>query len=222
MWTNESKGNTSCFFTIAWKFQTVLILLTYKTQSWTINQPKISSALLSRVVEDEVTLLPTEVLLRGIQLTFVQQLNNCTFWSIIVVITLEQCAHRTPTGVRERHTDLIKSKNFIGSTIYTVEPQWHWTCVSWIPRSRIANWLNLRVQKVIYAAYTVGWVDIGIRTTVRLGKVHFVAKVCKICFKTFLVHWLLPHRCTLLGPCSTYRSKMIFFTIYGLWVSNDA
>jgi hypothetical protein len=49
----------------------------------------------------------------------------------------------------------------------------------------------------------VGWVDIGIRTTVRLGKVHFVAKVCKICLKTFLVPWSLPHRCTLLGPCST-------------------
>jgi hypothetical protein len=58
--------------------------------------------------------------------------------------------------------------------------------------------------------WAVGWVDIGIRTTVRLGKVHFVAKVCKISFKTFLVHWLLPHRCTLLGSCSTYGSKMIF------------
>jgi hypothetical protein len=58
--------------------------------------------------------------------------------------------------------------------------------------------------------YTLGCVDIGIRTTVRLGKVLFVAKVCKICFKTFLVHWPLPHRCTLLGPCSTYGSKMIF------------
>jgi hypothetical protein len=59
--------------------------------------------------------------------------------------------------------------------------------------------------------YTVGWVDIGIRTTVRLGKVLFVAKVCKIYLKTFLVHWPLPHRCTLWGPCSTYGSKMIFF-----------
>jgi hypothetical protein len=28
---------------------------------------------------------------------------NCTFWSIIVVITLGKCAHRTPSGVRERH-----------------------------------------------------------------------------------------------------------------------
>jgi hypothetical protein len=28
---------------------------------------------------------------------------NCTLRSIIVVITLGKCAHRTPTGVRERH-----------------------------------------------------------------------------------------------------------------------
>jgi hypothetical protein len=28
---------------------------------------------------------------------------NCTLWSIIVVITLGKCAHRTPSGVRERH-----------------------------------------------------------------------------------------------------------------------
>jgi hypothetical protein len=64
---------------------------------------------------------------------------------------------------------------------------------------------------------TVGWFDIGIRTTVRLGKVNFVAKVCKICLKTFLVHWPLPDRCTLLGPCSTYGSKMMFsqYRVYG-------
>jgi hypothetical protein len=39
---------------------------------------------------------------------------NCTSWSIIVVITLGKCAHRTPTGVRERHTcvGLMKSKSF--------------------------------------------------------------------------------------------------------------
>jgi hypothetical protein len=63
----------------------------------------------------------------------------------------------------------------------------------------------------------IGWVDIGIRTTVRLGKVHFAAKVCKICLKTFLVHWPLPDRCTLLGPCSTYGSKIIFsqYRVYG-------
>jgi hypothetical protein len=65
----------------------------------------------------------------------------------------------------------------------------------------------------------VGWVYIGIRTTVRLGKVHFVAKVCKICLKTFLVHWPLPDRYTLLGPCSMYRygSQMIFsqYRVYG-------
>jgi hypothetical protein len=38
---------------------------------------------------------------------------NCTFWSIIVVIT--ECAHRTSVGVRECHTwiGLIKSKSFI-------------------------------------------------------------------------------------------------------------
>jgi hypothetical protein len=52
--------------------------------------------------------------------------------------------------------------------------------------------------------YTLGWVDNGIRTTVRLGKVHFVSKVCKICLKTFLVHWPLPDRCTLLGPCNLF------------------
>jgi hypothetical protein len=64
---------------------------------------------------------------------------------------------------------------------------------------------------------TVGWVDIGIRTTVRLGKVLFVAKVSKICLKTFLVHWPLPHRCTLLGSYSTYGSKILFsqYRVYG-------
>jgi hypothetical protein len=63
----------------------------------------------------------------------------------------------------------------------------------------------------------LGWVDIGIRTTVRLGKVHFVAKGCKICLKMLLVHWPLPDRCTLLGPCSTYGSKIIFsqYRVYG-------
>jgi hypothetical protein len=30
---------------------------------------------------------------------------------------------------------------------------------------------------IIAKAYTLGWVDIGIRITVRLGKVLFVAKV---------------------------------------------
>jgi hypothetical protein len=41
--------------------------------------------------------------------------NNCTLWSIIVVIPLEKCTHRTPSGVRELHTciGLMKSKNFI-------------------------------------------------------------------------------------------------------------
>jgi hypothetical protein len=41
--------------------------------------------------------------------------NNCTLWSITVVITLGKCAHRTPSGVRERHTyiGLIKSNNFV-------------------------------------------------------------------------------------------------------------
>jgi hypothetical protein len=68
-----------------------------------------------------------------------------------------------------------------------------------------------------YIVWRVGWVDIGIRTTLRLGKVLFVGKVCKICLKTFLVHWLLPHRCTLLGPCSTCRSNMVFsqYRVYG-------
>jgi hypothetical protein len=40
--------------------------------------------------------------------------NNYSLWSIIVVITLEKCAQRTPAGVRERHTciGLIQSINF--------------------------------------------------------------------------------------------------------------
>jgi hypothetical protein len=40
---------------------------------------------------------------------------NCTLWSIKVVIALGMCAHRTPAGVRERHTciGLMKSTNFI-------------------------------------------------------------------------------------------------------------
>jgi hypothetical protein len=41
--------------------------------------------------------------------------NNCCFWSLIVVITLGKCAHRTPAGFRERHTciGLILNYNFI-------------------------------------------------------------------------------------------------------------
>jgi hypothetical protein len=32
-----------------------------------------------------------------------------------------------------------------------------------------------------------------------------------------LVPWPLPHMCTLLGPCSTYGSRMIFsqYRVYG-------
>jgi hypothetical protein len=39
---------------------------------------------------------------------------NCTFWFIIVVITLGKCADRTPSGVRERHASigLMKCKPF--------------------------------------------------------------------------------------------------------------
>jgi hypothetical protein len=33
--------------------------------------------------------------------------NNCSFWSIIVVITLGKCAHRTPAGVRRREFQCI-------------------------------------------------------------------------------------------------------------------
>jgi hypothetical protein len=64
-----------------------------------------------------------------------------TLWSIIVVITLGKCAHRTPAGVREHHTciiSLMKIKNFIWKHHFH-----SWTsvalnrCVSWIPRSRI-------------------------------------------------------------------------------------
>jgi hypothetical protein len=29
--------------------------------------------------------------------------NSCSLWSIIVVVALGKCAHRTPAGVRERH-----------------------------------------------------------------------------------------------------------------------
>jgi hypothetical protein len=49
--------------------------------------------------------------------------NNCTLWSIIVVITLGKCA---PSGVRERHTciGLMKSnKKSNENTIFAVEPQ---------------------------------------------------------------------------------------------------
>jgi hypothetical protein len=38
--------------------------------------------------------------------------NNCLFWSIIVVITLGKGAHRTPAGVRERHTCIGLMKNW--------------------------------------------------------------------------------------------------------------
>jgi hypothetical protein len=40
--------------------------------------------------------------------------SNCTLWSIIVVITLGKSSHRTPSGVRERHTciGLMKSTHF--------------------------------------------------------------------------------------------------------------
>jgi hypothetical protein len=79
---------------------------------------------------------------------------------------------------------------------------WHFST-----HANLSKWLQMG-KRDLYCI--LGWVDIGIRTTVRLGKVHFVAKVCKICLKTFLVHWPLPDRCTLLGPCSTYGSKMIF------------
>jgi hypothetical protein len=67
--------------------------------------------------------------------------NNCTFWSIIVVITLGKCAHRTPAGRRSGapHMASLKVNILYGNTIYTVELQWHWTCVSWLPRSRIAQ-----------------------------------------------------------------------------------
>jgi hypothetical protein len=58
--------------------------------------------------------------------------NNCTFWSIIVVITLGKCAHRTPLGVRERHTciGLMKSKKiymktpFLQLNLSSVEHVW--------------------------------------------------------------------------------------------------
>jgi hypothetical protein len=61
--------------------------------------------------------------------------NNCAFWSIIVVMTLGKRAHQTPSGVRERHTciGLMKSTNFKGKHNFH-----SWTCVSWIPRNRIA------------------------------------------------------------------------------------
>jgi hypothetical protein len=73
--------------------------------------------------------------------------NNCTLWCIIGAIKLGKCAHPTPSGVRERHTciDLIKSK--YENTIFTAEPQQRWTCVSWIPRSRIEE--NERTHGII-------------------------------------------------------------------------
>jgi hypothetical protein len=66
-----------------------------------------------------------EVLLRGIQVTLVL---TTVLSSIIVVMTLGKCAHRSPTGFRERHVciGLMKSKNFVWlmeTPFYTVEPQ---------------------------------------------------------------------------------------------------
>jgi hypothetical protein len=55
---------------------------------------------------------------------------------------------------------------------------------------------------------TVGRVDIGIRTTIRLGKVHFVAKVCKICLKTFLV------------PLAASSQVYTFRVMQYIWVKN--
>jgi hypothetical protein len=65
--------------------------------------------------------------------------NNYTFLSIIVMITLGKCAHRTPSGVRVRHTciGLMKSKNFIWKHQFYSWTSVGWTCVSWIPRKRI-------------------------------------------------------------------------------------
>jgi hypothetical protein len=66
--------------------------------------------------------------------------NNCTLWSIIVVITLGKCAHQTPADVLERHTCILASwkvKMLYENSIFTVEPQQRWTCVSWMPRKRI-------------------------------------------------------------------------------------
>jgi hypothetical protein len=49
------------------------------------------------------------------------------------------------------------------------------------------------------------------------GEGSFCCKSLQNIFKTFLDHWPLPDRCTLLGPCSTYGSKMIFsqYRVYG-------
>jgi hypothetical protein len=64
---------------------------------------------------------------------------NCTFWSIIVVITLGKGAHRTPSGVRERHTciGLFKVKKFLRKHLFQSWTSEHRTYVSWISRSRI-------------------------------------------------------------------------------------
>jgi hypothetical protein len=65
---------------------------------------------------------------------------NCTWWSILVVITLGRWAHRTPSGVRERHKCIgliIKVKNFARKHLFQSWTSERWTCVSWISRSRI-------------------------------------------------------------------------------------
>jgi hypothetical protein len=54
--------------------------------------------------------------------------NNCTLWSIIVVITLGKCAHRTPTRQAFRSaTSYVlascKLKILYEKPIFTVEPQ---------------------------------------------------------------------------------------------------
>jgi hypothetical protein len=93
--------------------------------------------------------------------------NNCTLWSIIVVITLGKCAHRTPSGVWDRHTciGLIKSKHFVWKHHFYSWTQKRWTCVSWIPCCRI-DWGSIRGWNFFLSK----WVMLGIKMSVFLRR----------------------------------------------------
>jgi hypothetical protein len=64
---------------------------------------------------------------------------NCTFWSIIVVITLGKCAHRTPSGFGSATHVLasFKVKFFLRKHLFQSWTSEHWKCVDWISRNFI-------------------------------------------------------------------------------------
>jgi hypothetical protein len=83
---------------------------------------------------------------------------NCTFWSIIVVITLGKCAYRTPSGVWERHTciRLFSSKKKICKKhLFQSWTSERWTCVNWISCSRI--WMSAVVYSFCIYSIQSQW-----------------------------------------------------------------